>query len=89
MSFGQSPKPAADDSHVVLDTMAQELQRNFDALKQNISLLYHRNVTVLDVLLARIVLESAGATGSFIVLSVVLIGTDQGARRRIGAKPAS
>lgn len=46
-----------------------------DALKQNISLLYHRYVTVLDVLLARIALETAGATGSFIVLSVALIAT--------------
>ncbi len=34
VAFGQSPKPADDDSHVVLNTMAQELQRNFDALKQ-------------------------------------------------------
>lgn len=45
-----------------------------DALHSNINLMYHRNVTVLDVLLARILLEAGGATGSFIVLSVVLIG---------------
>ncbi|MET0384288.1 MAG: ABC transporter permease [Burkholderiaceae bacterium] len=44
-----------------------------DALQQNINLMYHRNVTALDVLLARILLEAAGATGSFIVLSVVLV----------------
>jgi len=35
MAFGQSANRAANDgSHVVLDTMAQELQRNFDALKK-------------------------------------------------------
>ncbi len=35
MAFGQSANRAASDgSHVVLDTMAQELQRNFDALKK-------------------------------------------------------
>ncbi len=39
IAFGQSQKPAADDSRVVpdrvvLDTMAQELQRNFDAMKK-------------------------------------------------------
>ncbi len=45
-----------------------------DALHANINLLYHRNVTVLDVLLARILLEACGATGSFIVLAVVMIG---------------
>jgi len=33
IAFGQSPTPAAD-SHVVLDTMSQELQRNFDAMKK-------------------------------------------------------
>jgi TldD protein len=33
ISFGQSGNPSGDDSHVVLNTMAQELQRNFDALK--------------------------------------------------------
>ncbi len=35
VAFGQSANRAASDgSHVVLDTMAQELQRNFDALKK-------------------------------------------------------
>jgi hypothetical protein len=34
IAFGQPPKPAADDSRVVLDTMSQELQRNFDAMKK-------------------------------------------------------
>jgi len=32
-AFGQSAPAATDASHVVLNTMAQELQRNFDSLK--------------------------------------------------------
>jgi predicted Zn-dependent protease len=32
-AFGQSANPADGDPHVVLNTMAQELQRNFDSLK--------------------------------------------------------
>jgi capsular polysaccharide transport system permease protein len=38
-------------------------------IEANKSLLYHRRVHVLDVLLARIALEVIGATGSFIVLA--------------------
>lgn len=40
------------------------------ALEQNLNLLYHRNVRVLDVLISRILLEAAGATLSFAVLSI-------------------
>jgi capsular polysaccharide transport system permease protein len=43
------------------------------AVAQNKSLLFHRNVRVLDVLLMRIVLEVGGATGSFVVLSLLFI----------------
>ncbi len=39
------------------------------ALESNKGLLYHRNVRVVDVFLTRILLEVAGATGSFIVLA--------------------
>jgi ABC-type polysaccharide/polyol phosphate export permease len=39
------------------------------ALEQNKSLLFHRNVRVIDVFLTRIILEISGATCSFIVLS--------------------
>ena len=42
-------------------------------LLPNISLLYHRNVTVLDLFLARIVLEIAGASMALIVISSILI----------------
>jgi capsular polysaccharide transport system permease protein len=43
------------------------------AIEQNINLLYHRNVRVLDVLLTRIIIELVGATASFAILSVVFI----------------
>jgi len=38
------------------------------AIPSNKSLLYHRNVKPLDLFIARIALELAGATGSFLVL---------------------
>jgi capsular polysaccharide transport system permease protein len=47
--------------------------RSGAAVEQNKQLLYHRNVRVIDVLLTRIVLEIAGATASFIVLSLTFI----------------
>jgi capsular polysaccharide transport system permease protein len=43
------------------------------AVGQNKPLLYHRNVQVIDVMLTRIALEISGATGSFIVLSLLFI----------------
>lgn len=43
------------------------------AVQANMGLLYHKNVKVLDVFLARIFLESAGATISFIVLMLLFI----------------
>jgi ABC-type polysaccharide/polyol phosphate export permease len=46
------------------------------AIQQNINLLYHRNVQVIDVFVTRIVLEMAGATASFIVLSLFFIATE-------------
>lgn len=44
------------------------------AIQQNINLLYHRNVQVIDVLLTRILLEIAGASGSFLVLTLIFMG---------------
>jgi len=44
------------------------------AINTNRSLLYHRNVTVIDVLLTRILVEISGATASFIILSTFFIG---------------
>ena len=46
------------------------------SIPQNFSLLYHRNVRVIDVFLTRIVLELAGATGSFIVLALFFTAGD-------------
>jgi len=46
------------------------------ALHQNQNLLYHRNVRILDVFLTRISLELAGATTSFMLLSLVFIGME-------------
>jgi capsular polysaccharide transport system permease protein len=41
------------------------------AVAQNKSLLFHRNVQVIDVLMTRIALEVGGATASFTVLSLL------------------
>ena len=47
--------------------------RCLSALQSNFNLLYHRNVQVIDVFLTRTLLEMAGATMSFVVLSAVFI----------------
>lgn len=47
--------------------------RAANAVEANTGLLYHRNVRVLDVFLARALLEIAGATTSFLLLSTVCI----------------
>jgi capsular polysaccharide transport system permease protein len=44
------------------------------AIHQNLNLLHHRNVRVLDVLIARLLLEVVGATASFALLSLVFSG---------------
>lgn len=40
------------------------------AIEVNLSLLYHRNVRVFDVFVARVILEIAGATVSLVVLTI-------------------
>ena len=47
--------------------------RCIGALWANLSLMYHRNIKVLDVYAARLLLEFGGATISFAVLAVVFI----------------
>lgn len=47
--------------------------RTIGAVEPNLALMYHRNVKVIDVYLARLILEGGGATTSFVVLSVVFI----------------
>ena len=44
--------------------------RVIGAIDANLPLLFHRNVKVIDVFLTRIVLEVAGATGSFAILAM-------------------
>jgi capsular polysaccharide transport system permease protein len=44
------------------------------AILQNFNLLYHRNVQVIDVFITRIILELAGTTASFTILSLFFIG---------------
>lgn len=43
------------------------------AILQNFNLLYHRNVHVIDVFITRIILEVAGASASFLILSLAFI----------------
>ncbi len=47
--------------------------RTIGAVEPNLALMYHRNVKVIDIFLARLILEAAGATISFVVLSIVFI----------------
>lgn len=47
--------------------------RCIGAIDPNLALMYHRNVRVIDVFLARLFLEAGGATISFIVLSLFYI----------------
>ncbi len=48
-------------------------KRAVGSISSNASLLYHRNVRVLDTILARMILEIAGATIAQIVIMAVLI----------------
>jgi capsular polysaccharide transport system permease protein len=45
--------------------------RTSSAIQHNFNLLYHRNVQVIDVFVTRILLEIAGATGSFMILGLI------------------
>lgn len=46
------------------------------AIEPNLSLLYHRNVRVIDVFFSRLILEIAGITISLIVISLICISVD-------------
>lgn len=41
------------------------------AIEPNLALMYHRNVKVMDIFAARLLLEGAGATISFIILGLI------------------
>lgn len=45
------------------------------AIEPNLSLLYHRNVRVLDIFLSRVTLEVVSATASFIALALFFVAT--------------
>lgn len=45
------------------------------AIEPNLSLLYHRNVRVIDVFASRLILEIVGSTISLITLSLIFIAT--------------
>ena len=45
-------------------------------IQQNRNLLYHRNVKLLDVFIARIIVELAGATSSFLVLTLFFVAIE-------------
>lgn len=47
--------------------------RCIHAIEPNLSLMFHRNVRVVDIFLARLILEAGGATTSFIMLSLFYI----------------
>jgi capsular polysaccharide transport system permease protein len=49
------------------------VSRITNAITPNLSLMYHRNVRVFDIFAARIILEIAGATISFSILSLTFI----------------
>ena len=47
--------------------------RTIGAILPNLSLMYHRNVRVMDIYIARLLLEVAGATMSFAILTIIFI----------------
>ncbi|NBW74163.1 MAG: ABC transporter permease [Sphingomonadaceae bacterium] len=47
--------------------------RTIGAIPPNLSLMYHRNVRVMDIYIARLLLEAVGATMSFVLLGVLFI----------------
>jgi ABC-2 type transport system permease protein/capsular polysaccharide transport system permease protein len=47
--------------------------RCIGAIEPNLSLMYHRNVKVVDIFISRLILEGGGATISFVVLSIVFM----------------
>jgi len=53
------------------------VSRCIGGIPQNANLLYHRNVRVMDVFTTRILLEVAGATASFMILTLVFFAVEQ------------
>lgn len=63
--------PFAVIGYSVVLCWRNSVSRTTKAISANSGLLYHRNVTVIDVFLARVYLEVFGATVSFMALSVI------------------
>lgn len=49
------------------------IARSIDAIPPNMSLMYHKNVKVIDVFISRITLEILGAGMSFAILTVIFL----------------
>ncbi|WP_295421180.1 ABC transporter permease [Sulfurovum sp.] len=49
------------------------VSRTIEAIEPNLSLMYHRNVRVIDIFAARIVLEIVGAGMSFVILTIIFL----------------
>lgn len=47
-----------------------------NAIKPNLSLMYHRHVKIIDIFTSRILLELAGTTASFISLGIIFTATN-------------
>jgi len=47
--------------------------RAISSIQPNLALMYHRNVKLLDIFIARLLLEGAGASMSFFILSLIFI----------------
>lgn len=45
--------------------------RCIGAIEPNLALMYHRNVKIIDIFLSRLILEVAGASSSFVVLTLL------------------
>ena len=52
------------------------VSRSCSGIQSNVSLLYHRNVRVVDVFITRILLEMGGATASFLVLATFFVAIE-------------
>jgi ABC-2 type transport system permease protein/capsular polysaccharide transport system permease protein len=50
--------------------------RCIGALQNNLALMYHRNIKVIDIYIARLLIEFCGATISFAALSVLFIAVE-------------
>ena len=50
--------------------------RCIGALQNNLALMYHRNIKVMDIYIARLLIEFGGATISFVVLTLLFLAID-------------